>query len=248
MSFGEVEHFATMLAGCESISNGNTTNTDAKYALSVLKLHANDAGLYAGQEGFLDSIKRGANNVKEWILKLIQAIRNWFKGSKKEKEIEKVVLDIEKMSEEHYSKLSLDVQFQMESLMEYAANDTQHLEEIVNDPSFESACSLFHINGDGIKEDIANFKQLGEHTKDGVFDLRKINKLVYKCAKLGTRTNYTAEAVERYVKQHVFESDQDTGAVKLAGKLLKACAVRAERIERIAKRLNDVYDRTVGNK
>lgn len=80
MSFGEVEHFATMLAGCESINSGKPLNSDGRYAYAVLKLHAADFGAVAGQEGFLDSIKRGASNIKEWIIKVIRAIRDFLTG------------------------------------------------------------------------------------------------------------------------------------------------------------------------
>lgn len=83
MSFGEIDHFATMLSGCESINAGGPLTSDGRYALEVLKLHANDAGYYAGQEGFLDVIRGAASNIKEWILSLIRAIRNWFRSRKK---------------------------------------------------------------------------------------------------------------------------------------------------------------------
>lgn len=90
MSFGEVEHFGTMLSGCESINSGNALTADGQYAFAVLKVHANDAGLYAGNEGFLDAIKRGANNVYEWIKKMIRAIRDWIRGTKVDQEVRKM--------------------------------------------------------------------------------------------------------------------------------------------------------------
>ncbi|QYN80000.1 hypothetical protein PQD71_gp107 [Kosakonia phage Kc263] len=80
MNFGEVEHFSTMLSGCESINNGNVNSPDGRYAISVLKLHANDAGLYAGQEGFLDSVKRGAMSIVEWVKKLARAVMDWIRN------------------------------------------------------------------------------------------------------------------------------------------------------------------------
>lgn len=82
MDFSDVEHFGTMLSGCESLSKG-TTSPDSKYALAVLKMHAADAGFVAGTEGFIDSIKRGASNIKEWILKVIKSIRDFFSKKRK---------------------------------------------------------------------------------------------------------------------------------------------------------------------
>lgn len=77
MNFNDVEHYATMLAGCESINTGNYKAEDAVYATTVLKMHANDAGLFAGQEGFLDAIKSGAKKTKDWIAALIKSITDW---------------------------------------------------------------------------------------------------------------------------------------------------------------------------
>lgn len=79
MSYGEVEHFAIMVSGCESINMGDVQPSDAKYALGVLKLHAQDMGLVAGQEGFLDAVKKGAQSIKEWFLSLLKAIGNFIK-------------------------------------------------------------------------------------------------------------------------------------------------------------------------
>lgn len=81
----DIEHYARIVSGCESINlrlaGGSKLTEDGRYAQSVLCLHANDAGLYAGQEGFFEKVKEGAKNIKDWIMKLIKAIRDWFKGS-----------------------------------------------------------------------------------------------------------------------------------------------------------------------
>lgn len=78
MDLYDVEHYSTMLSGCESINKGDYKSDAAMYATAVLKLHANDAGLYAGQEGFLDAIKAGAKKTKEWLEKLLTAIKKFF--------------------------------------------------------------------------------------------------------------------------------------------------------------------------
>lgn len=80
MCFGEVDHFATMVAGCENISNGHTLTLDGKYALAVLKIHAQPPNsIVHGNEGFIDTVKRGANSIKEWFLSLLKAIGNFIK-------------------------------------------------------------------------------------------------------------------------------------------------------------------------
>lgn len=78
MSFSDVEHFAIIITGCESINAGDRTSGDARYAFAVLKLQAVDFGSHAGQEGFLDSVKAGAKATGEFIVKLFQAIKKWF--------------------------------------------------------------------------------------------------------------------------------------------------------------------------
>lgn len=81
----DIEHYARIISGCESINlriaGGPKLTEDGRYAQTVLRLHAEDAGLYAGQEGFFEKVKEGAKNIKDWIIKLIKAIRDWFKGS-----------------------------------------------------------------------------------------------------------------------------------------------------------------------
>lgn len=79
MSYSDIEHFSNMVTGCESISQGSYRTSEARYASAVLKLHAQDMGEVAGQEGFLDTIKRGAQNAVKWVKQLMTAIGNWFK-------------------------------------------------------------------------------------------------------------------------------------------------------------------------
>lgn len=84
MSYSDVEHVMTMMSGCESLLNGDPKSADASYAFTVLKLHATDAGFIAGQEGFMDAIKKGASASVEWVKKLIRAIRDYLKGISRE--------------------------------------------------------------------------------------------------------------------------------------------------------------------
>lgn len=96
MSYSDVEHCASMISGCESLRVGNVKDPNAVYAFTVLKLHAGDAGFIAGQEGFLDSIKKGAGKFLEWVKKLIRAIKDYLKGITKDDraritELEKII-------------------------------------------------------------------------------------------------------------------------------------------------------------
>jgi hypothetical protein len=82
MTLSDIEHYATMVSGCESINQRDYSHPDAIYASAVLQLHVNDMGSYAGQEGFLDQVKKGASSVKEWIIKLVKAIKQFIFGKK----------------------------------------------------------------------------------------------------------------------------------------------------------------------
>lgn len=84
MSFSDVEHHIAVFDGCESLLHGDPKSADAQYAFTVLKLHANDQGIYAGQEGFMDTIKKGARSTVKWIKQIIQAIRDYMKGISRE--------------------------------------------------------------------------------------------------------------------------------------------------------------------
>lgn len=80
MSLSDAEHFSMMYSGSESLNLFMTNKGDlteqGKQAFNVLKLHAADEGHVAGTEGFMDSIKKGATKTKEWLVKLIKAIRD----------------------------------------------------------------------------------------------------------------------------------------------------------------------------
>lgn len=89
----DVEHYARIVAGCESINhvlsgNGKLTE-DGRYAQSVLKLRAQDEfGALAGNESLLEGIKKGARKLKEWIAALVKSVLGYITGStKKVKEV-----------------------------------------------------------------------------------------------------------------------------------------------------------------
>lgn len=86
----DLSHYARIIAGCESINyvlsgNGHLTE-DGRYAQSVLKLRAQDEfGALAGNESLLEGVKKGARKLKEWILSLVAAIKNFLTGAGKQK-------------------------------------------------------------------------------------------------------------------------------------------------------------------
>lgn len=79
------EHEAELVTGYDAlldhVENDTPKTPEAVYTETVLKLDAGTYDIVDGQEGFLDSIKRGASKVYEWIKSIIRAIRNWFSGN-----------------------------------------------------------------------------------------------------------------------------------------------------------------------
>lgn len=109
-SFGVLagfEHEAEMLNGynelVECVENGLELTAGAAYANSVLNVQAADENvIVAGQEGFLDSVKRGANKVYEWIMSMLRAIKEWLFGKPRKvtQEKQNEVDDLSKLYDE----------------------------------------------------------------------------------------------------------------------------------------------------
>lgn len=109
MSYSDVDHFSSIVSGCESLVHGDPNSPDARYAFTVLKLHAGDAGLYAGQEGFMEAVKKGANASIKWIKELITSIKNYLRSfkdeqsKKREAEVDAAIKQIDKSNEKFKS-------------------------------------------------------------------------------------------------------------------------------------------------
>ena len=81
VNIDNLEHVFATLTGFESISNGDLESPDSVYAKTVLKLNGVDFKHRAGTEGFMSSVKAGAQKVYEMIKNFIKAIRDFFKGA-----------------------------------------------------------------------------------------------------------------------------------------------------------------------
>lgn len=86
----DVQHYATIITGCESIIQvatwGGKLTDEGRYAQSVLRLQAqDDLGAFAGTESLLDGIKKGAKKLKDWIMSLIAAVKKFITGSQNQK-------------------------------------------------------------------------------------------------------------------------------------------------------------------
>jgi len=93
------EHEDTLLTGYGELIDcveGNLPLTpDAAYVDTVLKLDEEDYLNVDGNEGFLDSIKRGSIKVYEWIKQLLKSIKEWLFGKNK-KDYEEAKKNVQK--------------------------------------------------------------------------------------------------------------------------------------------------------
>lgn len=165
MSFSDVEHVMTMMSGCESLLHGDPKSADAQYAFTVLKLHANDAGFVAGQEGFLDAVKKGASATVEWVKKLIRAIRDYIKGISKEdreriNQIKKRVEELSKVEEFNPSTV-------FSGLLDPAKILQQRLELIEKDLSGVDFDFIDVKTAQDKAEELVKFMESGESFKIG---------------------------------------------------------------------------------
>lgn len=124
----DLEHYGTIISGCESFSAGGR-GPEAAYAVTVLKLHAQDAGLVAGTEGFAEAVRKGASNTKDWIIKFIKALRDFFTGGYAK--VKKLVNDISGFTNKEivvkHAKTTLGPLNTAKGLIKIVYDDREHL-------------------------------------------------------------------------------------------------------------------------
>ena len=218
-----------MLSGCEAINLGDYKSPDSKYAQGVLKLHANDLGVFAGQEGFLDMVKKGAGKIKEWFLNLIKAIVNFIDDitgqTAKRKQIEKELeerdrqikndLDARKAHDDKLTKAASEC-------FSFPAEETQRIYEELNgagyfdQPLFDKlTVSTFRIDGGhGAMRELAMLAREPDN-KTHLYVAKELETLEKGIAELALESK---RAVNKY-------DDSETNAkmesqIRVAGKML----------------------------
>lgn len=91
----DVEHFQGLLAGFESLDNDiNAKDGDAVYARTCLSLNGVSFNQYAGNEGFVQTIKDGAVKFYEMIKSWLKSVKEFFfgaAGAKQDQQVSKTV-------------------------------------------------------------------------------------------------------------------------------------------------------------
>ncbi|AEV89699.1 putative virion structural protein [Pseudomonas phage OBP] len=79
----DFDHVVRLTSGFETlhedINFDGPLGDDLEYTTTVLKLNDLDLEAMAGQEGFMDGVKKAGVKIKEFIKQLIAYIRSWFK-------------------------------------------------------------------------------------------------------------------------------------------------------------------------
>lgn len=197
INLSNMDHFSTMVSGCESINTflagGEALNHDGHYALTVLKIHAGDAGFVDGQEGFMDQVKKGASSIKEWFLQLIKAIFGVIEDvasqTSKHKKIEK---DIEEKEKE--------LKGDAEAEKAYKDRLTQLASECFTFPAKETRRAYDEIKDSGFFEDefLRHFNLTMSRVNDG-------HKTMKKLADVGENPTYDSH---EYVSEGIYNLEK----------------------------------------
>lgn len=240
MTLSDVNHYAVMVSGCESINSMDYTSPDSKYAQSVLKLHANDLGFFAGQEGFLETVKKGASNIKEWALKLIKAIQDWWKSRKAPKVDPNI---IKRLSPEQLQGLENKLHDTIVSLKGKIEIWNNKYNEIISRPGFSTMLS--------------ELKQPTDFTKkiyDGLDDMMKIkhndtNEPYDVLVSLGDfehsapNLDVLAEGLKYYIRRTEGKEGSegtDNNIVSLANRTMVDLANVSESVSKYANKFREV--------
>lgn len=132
VNIDNLEHVLSTLTGFESLSNGDLTSPDSVYAKTVLKLNGIDFRGREGSEGFMSSVKAGAQKVYEMIKNFLKAIRDFFFGSKGSKQT-KAIDDAVKNTKSQLTFLTNVKPVELTGLNQEAIDRVQkHMERITN--------------------------------------------------------------------------------------------------------------------
>lgn len=238
MSFSDVEHVMTMMSGCESLLHGDPKSADAKYAFTVLKLHAGDAGFVAGQEGFMDAVKKGASATVEWVKKLIRAIRDYLKGISREERDR--LNDIDKKLKELFKVEGYNPADAYASLKEPAGMILKRLEGVAKD--VEGTDISFPDVGALVKktENLIDYMD-GDSTEDFY---KKVNALL---SDLNNAITSATTSLDKSVSGKDGDDKSLTDGEKFASTALKNLVSTKEALNRFIDKYHDEVTKTYTN-
>ena len=185
----DVEHFQSLLAGFESLDNDmNAKDGDACYTRTCLSLNGVSFNQYAGNEGFVQTIKEGAVKFYEMIKSWLKSIKEFFfgaAGAKQDQQVAKVVKAANELPAKINKELSSLTPEEQEKvtakLKEWIAKLDP--EQVVHTVGLRKMNELYLIDKDSLMKDI---KVTAEKIKADFPDLTSIlNKIDTQYKEIG---------------------------------------------------------------
>lgn len=187
----DVEHFQSLLAGFESLDNDiNAKDGVAAYTRTCLSLNGVSFNQYAGNEGFVQTIKDGAVKFYEMIKSWLKSVKEFFfgaAGTKQDQQVSKTVKAaselpgkinkaLNAMSPEEREKAEAKLKTQVAKLDPATVVHTVGLRKM-ND--------VYLVDADGLLKDIkGTAEKIKADFPDLSSDLSKINTLYQEMGKL----------------------------------------------------------------
>lgn len=187
----DVEHFQSLLAGFESLDNDiNAKDADACYTRTCLSLNGVSFNQYAGNEGFVQTIKDGAVKFYEMIKSWLKSVKEFFfgaAGAKQDQQIAKTVKAAKDLPGKINKALSAIPPEEREKAEAKLKTHVAKLdpEVVVHTVGLRKMNDIYLIDKDGLMKDIkVTAEKINAEFPDLSSDLSKINTLYQDIGKL----------------------------------------------------------------
>ncbi|WAX22213.1 hypothetical protein AVP1_0103 [Aeromonas phage AVP1] len=187
----DVEHFQSLLAGFESLDNDiNAKDGDAAYTRTCLSLNGVSFNQYAGNEGFVQTIKDGAVKFYEMIKSWLKSVKEFFfgaAGAKQDQQVAKTVKAANELPGKVNKALAAMSPEEREKAEAKLKTHVAKLdpETVVHTVGLRKMNDVYLIDKDGLMKDIkGTAEKIKADFPDFSSDLSKINTLYQDMGKL----------------------------------------------------------------
>ena len=187
----DVEHFQSLLAGFESLDNDiSAKDSDAVYTRTCLSLNGVSFNQYAGNEGFVQTIKDGAVKFYEMIKSWLKSVKEFFfgaAGAKQDQQVAKTVKAANELPGKVNKALAAMSPEEREKAEAKLKTHVAKLdpETVVHTVGLRKMNDIYLIDKDGLMKDIkGTAEKIKADFPDLSSDLSKINTLYQEMGKL----------------------------------------------------------------
>lgn len=249
----DFNHTAKMLSGFESlvveVEEKTQLSPESRYVDSVMKLYDIDLETLAGSEGFLDSVKKGARKVYEWIKDLITKIRDFFFRGKRRKAADVVAADLGKSISKLNTLLVLEkAEEKAEGKASTLVNNFSDLDEEQTKKIQETIESQRRIREARARISVDEKGFISDAIKEVVNDEDIKEKVTITLDKTANRIYYTAESSIKQVLTNLKNIERvDPEGKSIAALGLKSAFNTGSEIKLVEKIMGDVDVANVDN-